>query len=396
MLLRELEPEKYWSFPASYSREKRQLELEHMIDTGNFFYQLKTDGNYSAFICDFDGEKRIISRGLSTVTHEYGRLEDKLFFFNDVAKAFNKPTRIMGEIWFEGGIDRHVGSVLRAATEKSLSIQSTKYYDNIKATKKFSAKDKRDIENNEFRNKQLRWRIFDVWYYDGKDLMDTPWIERQKYVKEAAERINNPLVTYVPYHPMDSDFFDRLSEIFKDGGEGVVCYREDGLPEPGKRTAHKTLKVKTEVENFIDCFITGIEPAVKNYTGKELSTWPYWEDERTGEKLFGEYYSDFRLGRAIYPISKGYYFNWPGAIFVSVYDSNGKIIPLCKVAGLTEDFKAALRDNFEEWKMCPVTIGGMMVSTAQEDNISVRHPYLKSIRKNDIDPKDCTLSKILS
>jgi len=50
--------------------------------------------------------------------------------------------------------------------------------------------------------------------------------------------------------------------------------------------------------------------------------------------------------------------------------------------------------------MCPLTIGGMMVSTAQAENdgtgISIRHPYIKSIRKNDINPKDCTLSKILS
>ena len=58
------------------------------------------------------------------------------------------------------------------------------------------------------------------------------------------------------------------------------------------------------------------------------------------------------------------------------------------------------RDNFDEWYMCPLTIGGMMVSTAQAESdgtgISIRHPYIKSIRKNDIDPKDCTLSKILS
>ena len=82
------------------------------------------------------------------------------------------------------------------------------------------------------------------------------------------------------------------------------------------------------------------------------------------------------------------------------YDDNGNIIPLCKVAGLTEDFKTELRDNFDEWYMCPLTIGGMMVSTAQAESdgsgISIRHPYIKSIRKNDIDPKDCTLSKILS
>ena len=54
MLLRELTPEKYWSFPSSYTKEKKELELDKMISSGNFYYQLKTDGNYSAFICDLN------------------------------------------------------------------------------------------------------------------------------------------------------------------------------------------------------------------------------------------------------------------------------------------------------------------------------------------------------
>lgn len=394
MLLRELEPEKYWSFPSSYSQEKREAELNKMILNGNYYYQLKTDGNYSSFICDFDNDKRLISRGLSTVTKEYGRLEDKVFFYDKVAKVFNKPTRIMGEIWFEGGIDRHVGSVLRCDSDKALSIQDDTYYQSIQEQKTFSAKDKRDIENNEFRNKKLKWRIFDVWYYDGEDLMNTPWIERQKYVKMAAERINHPLVTAVGYNHMDNNFYENLATIFENGGEGVVCYDANGLPAPGKRTAHKTLKVKTEIENLIDCFIIGTENAIQDYTGKELGTWTYWQDLRTGEKLYGEYFGEYQIGRPIKAISKGYYYNWPGAIYVGVYDGD-QIKQLCKVSGLTEEFKTELRDNYSSWHMCPLTIGGMALSNATGE-LSVRHPCIKSIRKDDIDPKDCTLTKIIS
>ena len=394
MLLRELEPERYWSFPSSYSKEKRELEIEKMMRDGNHYYQLKTDGNYSAFICDFDGDKRMITRGTSTVTKEYGRIEDKLFFYNDIANAFNKPTRIMGEVFFDGGIDRNVGSVLRANTNKSLSIQSNEYYNEISKTVKFTAKDKRDIENNEFRGQKLKLRIFDVWYYDGIDLMNTPWIERQKYTQAAVERINNPLISYVPYYLVDETFYDKLGAIFEVGGEGVVIYSANGLPEPGKRTAHKTLKVKQEIASNIDCFITGIEPASRDYTGKELGSWPFWQDCRTEEKLFGEYFGEYQTGHSIRPISKGYYYNWPGAIYVGVYDKNKNIVPLCKVAGLSEDFKEELRDNFEKYYLCPVTIGGMALSEAT--GLSVRHPCLKSIRLNDIDPTDCTLSKIIS
>ena len=394
MLLRELPPEKYWSFPASYSKEKRDIELQHMIDSGKYYLQLKTDGNYSAFICDFDGDKRIITRGISTVTKEYGRVEDKLFFFDAVQKAFDKPTRIMGEIYYDNGIDRQVGSVLRAGTIKSLCIQDEEFYTNLLKTTKFSAKDKRDIENNEFRNQKLKWRIFDVWYYNGEDLMNTPWLERQEYVKMAAEKINHPLVTYVPYTPMDESFYDKLSAVFEQGGEGFVAYRMDGKPEPGKRTAHKTLKIKRELEHLIDCVITGTESATVDYTGKEIGNWLYWQDIRTEEKIVGQLFGEYQSGRSIKPISRGFYMGWPGAIYVSVYDNNQQLVQLCKVANLTDEFKEELKDNFDDWYLCPVTIGGMAIS--QANGLSIRHPYLKSIRKNDIAHEDCTLSKILS
>lgn len=393
MLLRELEPELYWSFPNSYSKDKRELEISRMMQDGKHYYQEKTDGNYSAFICDFDGDKRIISRGTSTKTKEYGRIEDRLFFFESVAKVFDKPTRIMGEVYYDHGIDRNVGSVLRANVEKSLSIQDNDYYEAAKKVIKFSAKDRRDIESNEFRGKKLKWRIFDVWFYDGIDLMSTPWIERQVYVRMAAERINDPLVSYVPYYPMNENFYDAIGEIFQHGGEGVVAYLDSGKPEPGKRTAHKTLKIKTEIENLIDAFIIGLDPAVHDYTGKDIGNWHYWENTRTGEKLLGEYFGDYQNGKPVKPISKGYYYGWPGAIIVGVYDKNNNIIPLCKVSGLTEDFKDSLRDDFNKWYLCPVAIAGMAISEAQ--GLSVRHPRLHSIRKGDIDPKDCTLAKLI-
>lgn len=392
MLLREMEPERYWSMPPSYTKEKRTFEINSMIQSGRYYWQLKTDGNYSAFICDFDRDKRIISRGVSTVTKEYGCIQDRLFFWEDVMKAFDKPTRIMAEVYLDKGIDRNVGSILRSLPLKAKSIQDEDFYERARKVTKFSAKDRRDIENNEFRNVKLKWRIFDVWYYDGEDLMKTPWIERQKYVKAAAERINNPLVTYVHSYPMDETFYDKLNMIFANGGEGVVCYDSQGLPEPGKRTAHKTMKVKRELENSIDCFITGIEPAVETYTGKDVQNWNFWKNIKTGEKVCGLYFSKYQNGESYAPISKGFYYGWPGAIYTAVYDSNGNIIPLCKVAGLTEDFKEELKNNFSDWYMCPVTIGGMALSEA--DGLSVRHPYLISIRKGDIDPKDCTFEKI--
>ena len=73
---------------------------------------------------------------------------------------------------------------------------------------------------------------------------------------------------------------------------------------------------------IIDCFIIGVEYAAKAYTGKDIVNWEFWENTRTGEKLIGQYFSNYQLGEPYTPISKSYYYDWPGAILVGVYDKN--------------------------------------------------------------------------
>lgn len=369
-----MEPMRYWSPSSTMSPETKRQHLEQMIASGQYIWSQKYDGNWSRAVITPD-RAVLQTRGISKKTGTYGEIQNKVFFWEEAIRGYFEDTVILGEVYLPGGIDKDVGSILRCLDDKARARQ-------------------KDVK--------LEWRIFDVLVLDGVNLMNTPVEERIKYIPEVVKSMNCPLIHGIEYHEMDENFFDDLNDIFAAGGEGVVCYKKNSIYIPGKRGPHSwdTVKVKQEISADIDCFITGIEPAVRDYTGKDIETWNLWEDDRTGEKINAELYSDYRLGRAIKPISKGYYFGWPGAIYTSVYDKNGNIIPLCKVAGLTEDFKTALRDDFDEWYMCPLTLGGMMVSTAQASEngvgISVRHPYIKSIRKNDLDPKDCTLEKILS
>ena len=370
----EMGVQKYWAPTSSMNAETKRQHLEQMAASGNYLWSEKFDGNFTRAVITSE-RSALQTRGISKVTGTYSELQEKVFFWDSVIKAFqNGDTVILGELYLPGGIDKDVGGIARCLVPKALARQ---------------------------KDKKLEWRIFDILVLDGNNMINTPIEERVRYIPEVVSRINNPLVRGVEYHEMTESFFDEINDIFSRGGEGAVCYKKGTVYTPDKRSsAWSTCKVKQEISADIDCFITGIEPAVRDYTGKDIQTWNFWEDERSGEKLVGQLYGDYRTGRAIRPISKGYYYGWPGAIYTSVYDNNGNIIPLCKVAGLTEDFKTQLRDNFEEWNMCPLTIGGMMVSTAQAESdgtgISIRHPYIKSIRKNDIDPKDCTLAKILS
>lgn len=365
----ESEPMKYWAAPASMTPEARRFKIEEMIRSGNYYYGLKTDGNWTRAVITPE-RAALQTRGISKKTGTYGEVQDKVFFWDDVVKAFHDTTVILGEVYLPGKIDRDIGSILRCLGPKALARQ---------------------------KEEKLRWRIFDVLCYEGCNLMDSGFEERIKYISKVVNKINNPLVEGVTYHYMTDTFFEEMEEIFRNGGEGAVCYKKDALYIPGLRGPHAwdSLKVKQEISEGIDCVITKLIPCERNYKGDDIAHWELWQNTRTGELCHGLFFTDYQLGGPYEPVSKNYWNGWCGAIEVSVYDNEGRLIPLCNVAGLTDEMKESLRQNFDEWYLCPLSIGGMMVSTAHED-ISVRHPYIRSIRKGDIDPKDCTLSKILS
>ena len=367
--LYELTPMKYFSFPSTYSSQQKQERIKFLLDTNQYIYSLKTDGNWSRAIW-MEGEMLLQSRTVSKKTGTYGEFQDKVLFADAIREAFHDTTMLIGEIYLDEGRDKDVGTILRCLPDKALSRQKG--------------------------DKVLKYRIFDCWYYNGINLLNTPIIERIKYLPKAVEAIGSPLVDYVKYYEAKSEtFFDKLNNIFNAGGEGVVLYHKDMVPCEGATPSWQTLKVKQEMALDADCFIYGTEPAEKNYTGKELPTWQYWMDDKTGEKFVGSYYLDYLDGGMLIPISKGYYHNWPGAIKCAVWDENHNPIVLCKCSGLTEEMKAALRDNYDDWHMCPVKINGMMLSQDKDGNYSIRHPKLITIRDTDMDIEDCTLSKIL-
>ena len=368
------EPMKYWACSSSMTPESKRFKLEQMAESGDYMFGLKTDGNWSRAVIT-PQRQALQTRGISTVTKTYGEIQDKVLFWNAVCDAFKDTTVILGEVYLPGLIDKDVGSILRCLPPKALARQ---------------------------KDNPLRWRIFDVLALDGTDLMNEPFEVRIAHIPEVVGRINSPLVEGVEYYEMDNTFFDKMGEIFAAGGEGAVCYRKDSRYEPGKRGPHAwdTVKVKQEISSEIDCVIMGTVAGEKIYTGKDMGSWTLWENQRTGELLEGEYFGDYQQGGAYLPVTKNYFNGWPAAIQVGVYNKDGQLIPLCKVSGLTDHFREDLKRFPQDWIGVPCSISGMMVSEAKANSdgegISVRHPLLKRIRKDDIDPKDCTLAKIFN
>lgn len=368
-------PMKYFAPTANMSKEALHSRLEQMSLSGNYLFSKKIDGNWSRAVITPE-RNALQTRGISVKTKTYGEVQDKVMFWDDVVRAFQNTTCVfLGEIFRDGDIDRGIGSVLRCLPEKALARQ---------------------------KDNPLCLYIFDVLCYDGEELMNRGIAERIQYIPKILQRINSPLVKGAVYEEMDETFFDKMAEIFESGGEGAVVYAKNAKYEFGKRGPHawESVKVKQEISNEVDCLITGVEPPTRSYTGKEIGNWQFWCNTRTNELVLGPYFEQYQLGGPYEPVTKNYFYGLPGAIYTSVYDKNHNLVPLCKVAGLTDEMKESLRDDFDNWYLCPITLTGMMISTAQADKngvgISIRHPILKSIRRNDISPDDCTLNKILN
>lgn len=365
--------QKYWAPTSAVSKEQKRAKLEAAIISGNYIWSEKFDGNFLRGVIT-PNRNALQTRGISVATNTYGEVQEKVLFWGNVCKAFKDTTVLLGEAYIPGGIDATVGSVLRCLPPKALARQ---------------------------KDAPIEWRIFDVLALDGIEFLDKPIEERVKYIPIVVQRINHPLVKEVEFHEMNNNFFDDVANILARGGEGAVVYKKGILYTPGKRSsAWTTIKVKQEITSDVDCLLLSTVPCERTYQGKELGSWQYWQNIRTGEKIIGDYFGAYQNGEPYEPITKNFYFGYCGAITVGVYDNNHNIIELCKVSGLTDEFKEQLRDNFKDWYLCPLTISGMMISTAHAAKdgvgISIRHPILKSIRLNDIDPNDCTLSKILA
>ena len=162
-------------------------------------------------------------------------------------------------------------------------------------------------------------------------------------------------------------------------------------PEPGKRTARKTLKVKKEINQTIDCIFTGVgTPPTRQYEGKEIETWKYWENIRTGEKLEGEHYKSYAAGAPIEPVTKPYFYDWVSSLEIGLVKGD-KVVPIGFISGLTDEVKA----NHLKYKGCPIEVTCMEITQNQNGGFGLRHAKLVRFRP-DLNITDCNWEKVFS
>ena len=155
----EMEPMKYWALPSGLSDIERQEKLNLALAGGDYIYSLKTDGNLIRAVITPD-RFALQTRGRGRNSGVFGEIQDKVFWADAIANAFEDTTVLIGEAYIEGKVDKDVGAVLRCLTDKALARQKG---ENV-----------------------VKFRIFDCFYYNGESLLETPLIERIKYLPKAS------------------------------------------------------------------------------------------------------------------------------------------------------------------------------------------------------------------
>lgn len=310
----DMDAEKYWALPKS---KDPKVEIPNLVFGEEYFAARKIDGQWAMIIKDMEGNFHLRARNKGVS----GEFADKVEWIPHIVKELDhlpNGTALLGELYIpthEGS--KNVTKIAGCLLEKSLKRQEDKDW-------------------------KLHFYIFDCLAYKGINIMNEPIEKRIHHYlgRELLDVFNNNKYSHPAKYYEGQKLWDYIGEVLAAGGEGVVLQKKNSVYTPGKRTAWKTCKVKKEIGNDLDLFFTGrYKPSTKEYNGKEVQNWIYWEHLRTGEKMYGNYYDDFKSGATIQPVSKGYFNGWAGSIELGAVDKQGNIVSVGWISNLTEDVR---------------------------------------------------------
>ena len=369
----EMEAMKYYAPPSTWSDEKKRDNARTKIYSGDWYGAEKKDGYFAKLIKDEDGKVLLYSRSRGV----NGKFADKHEWVPHLQSFFDalpNGTCLLGELYFPSQPgSRNVTTIMGCLVDKAITRQE--------------------------KGEKLHFYVFDCLAWNGKSLMK----ERALFRFGVVEQLQGDFGGYISYakYVHGADLNVLLQEILARGDEGVVITHKDGLYEPGKRPSKTTLKIKKELKQTIDCFFTGIGSApTKEYTGKEIETWKYWQNQINGEKIEAEMYKEYKNGCPIIPITKGFYHGWAGSLEIAVFRhrdgsrckirgveyEDTEVFPIGWLSGLPDEMKA----DPKKYAFIPIEVTAMEYDSF---NHSLRHGKMVGWRK-DLTLNDCTLDKL--
>lgn len=355
-----MKAEKYW---APTKNINIQELVRNAVYSGDYIGSRKVDGHWYMIIKDEDGN--LIFRGRTESVN--GGYHNKIGHVPHLKEQFEKlpnGTVYLGELYFankEGS--RNVTTIMGCLENKAIARQE--------------------------KGEKLSFYVFDCLAWNGKLHFDKKLSQRIKCLSCIPQLCD---ITYLPrarYYSGEK-LLEFISYCRAQGWEGVVLQRADGLYEPGKRPARKSIKVKKELDNEIDCFLTGnYKKSTWEYTGKEIENWTYWWDDKNEVFMEGLYYDEYLAGAPYFPITKGAFYGWAGAVEIGVLKGS-EVVPIGWISNVTEEIKTQIIQENSPLihKVCKVS--AMLI---EHDTHALRHARIMEWR-DDISWEDCTYEKV--
>lgn len=379
----ELDCQKYWQPPSTWSRDKTKQETTNRIFSGQWLGARKVDGALYVFLKDEDGN--ITLRGRSkAVSGEYLDKWDHLPHLHTWGATLPNGCCFLGEVyWPDKEGSKNTTSIMNCLTPKAIERQSK--------------------EEN-----KLHYYIFDVLAYNGKSWLKKTAKERFSGIVDCMNSTDRTSSWwhYIEgaHYETGKELWDLLQNLLVNGYEGIVITQENALYEPGKRPSKTTMKIKKELKQTLDCFFTGkATPPSKDYQGKEIENWQYWVDQDTDERLpiGNHYYEAFMDGRRYIPVTKPYYLHYAGSLEIGlVKPADGRcritpdsewvdglnIVPIGYLSGLTDEIKM----NYKDYAGRVIEVGAMEITP---DTGGLRHAKMLGWRE-DKTWQECTLDQL--
>ena len=353
---KELEPMRYYSHPKSYKGDPKE-EAKKRIFSEEWLGARKMDGAFAKFVKDEDGNMMLLSRSRN-VNGEFPNKIDHVPHLFDFFNSLPNGTCLLGEIYFpshEGS--NEVTKIMGCVTDKAIERQ---------------------------KNDPLHYYIFDVLAFDNISFMPFRAEDRFNYINEIKNKYNYKNIEFANYYK-GLELWNMIQETLASGGEGGVIIHKDSKYQPGKRSTKVSLKIKKELQDTIDCFFTGrISSPARDYTGKDIENWKYWENIRTGKLINAPMFNEYYKGESYEPVTKSYYMGMAGSLEIGVYQNN-KIKPIGYLSGLSEEIKM----NYDKYKMRVIEVTAMQLT----DDKMLRHPKFVRFR-DDKQPQDCLWEQI--
>lgn len=361
-----IEPMLIWKLPAG-----KESMLSEVCSNGEYFLEEKIDGAFYQFV-KTENHCYLFGRTVSKLSGILTEKSDNVPHLKEALNCLPAGTILIGEIYVPSGTSKDTVSIMGCLPTLAIKRQ---------------------------KDAPIHYYVHDIIAYDSVNLINSPADLRYKILAAIWEKHNLNQYSFLRLATrVDEDMEAEISRILKSGGEGVVLKKKDYPYSPGKRPAWSTIKVKQM--DSIDLICTGFCDATKEYTGKELETWPYWEERgeqnQDGEYTWllseGQYYEDYIHNPHIYrPVTKPYFLGWKTAIRIGAYNDKGELIDLGTVSsGLTDDNKREMTEHPELWLDKVVALDCMQVDKKEH---TLRHPVFKC-KRDDKDAKDCVISEI--